>query len=236
MPIRNPFKKSVTAAELHEQNLRDVSDKGFKTADVNGIKAIEIKEPTEYQLSEINDNGIYIPPSPPPKERSFFSRSSTSTSYSTTHRGTPSENNEPFNISRESFDSYRRSFDISARSPIPSFDERPRQSLDSRRVLHSQASRPSFQGRHIDRPHEPVEEGFEEVGLNDETKPKKRGLFSRFGDSSGDSPITADARPASGHHNFLQFPGRKRGQSGQGAELSSIGRSNAQNTVEVGGQ
>lgn len=51
MPIRNPFKKSVTAAELHEQNLRDASDKGFKTADVNGIKAIEIKEPTEYQLS-----------------------------------------------------------------------------------------------------------------------------------------------------------------------------------------
>jgi hypothetical protein len=80
-----------------------------------------------------------------------------------------------------------------------------------------------------------VEEGFEEVGLNDETKPKKRGLFSRFGDS-GDSPVAADVRPASGHHNFLQFTGRKRGQSGQGAELSSIGRPNVQNAVEVGGQ
>lgn len=51
MPIRNPFKKSITAAELHEQNLRDAADKGFKTADVNGVKAIEIKEPPEYQLS-----------------------------------------------------------------------------------------------------------------------------------------------------------------------------------------
>lgn len=52
MPIRNPFKKSVTAAELHEQNLRDAADKGFKTVEVNGIKAIEIIEPTaEYQLS-----------------------------------------------------------------------------------------------------------------------------------------------------------------------------------------
>jgi hypothetical protein len=51
MPIRNPFKKTSTAAELHEQNVRDVADKGFKTAEVNGIKAIEINEPTEYQLS-----------------------------------------------------------------------------------------------------------------------------------------------------------------------------------------
>lgn len=81
-----------------------------------------------------------------------------------------------------------------------------------------------------------MEEGFEDVGLNDETKPKKRGLFSRFGDLSGDAPVNADARPASGHHNFLQFPGRKRGQSGQGAELSAIGRSNGSGAVEVGGQ
>jgi hypothetical protein len=51
MPIRNPFKKSPTAAELHEQNFRDAADRGFKTADVNGIKAIEIKQPIEYQLS-----------------------------------------------------------------------------------------------------------------------------------------------------------------------------------------
>jgi hypothetical protein len=80
-----------------------------------------------------------------------------------------------------------------------------------------------------------VEEGFEEVGLNDETKPKKRGLFSRFGDSS-DSPVTTEAKPVSGHHNFLQFTGRKRGQSGQGAELGSIGRPNMQSAVEVGGQ
>jgi len=236
MPIRNPFKKSVTAFEIHEQNSRDAAEKGFQQANVNGIKSLEINEATEYQLSEINDSGIYIPPSPPPKDRSFFSRSSTSTSYST-QRGTPTDTNEPFNISRESFDSYRRSFDISARSPIPSFDTPARQSLDSRRILHSQSSRPSFQGRHIDRPHASVEEGFEEVGLNDEAKPiKKRGLFSRFGDSDPNAPVAPDAKPAPSHHSFLQFTGRKRGQSGQGAELRSIAIPNGQNAVEVGGE
>jgi len=51
MPIRNPFKKSVTAFEIHEQNSRDTAEKGFQQANVNGIKPLEIKEPTEYQLS-----------------------------------------------------------------------------------------------------------------------------------------------------------------------------------------
>lgn len=50
MPIRNPFKKLITAEQLHEQNLRDNAANGFKTVDVSG-KGIEIKEPTEYQLS-----------------------------------------------------------------------------------------------------------------------------------------------------------------------------------------
>lgn len=86
MPIRNPFKKSITAEQLHEQNLRDNAANGFKTVDVSG-KGMEIKEPTEYQLSgkrglctdgasatsfcaywncadhvtEINDSGVYVP-------------------------------------------------------------------------------------------------------------------------------------------------------------------------------
>lgn len=61
-----------------------------------------------------------------------------------------------------------------------------------------------------------AEEKFEDVGLNDETKPKKKGLFSRFGDSS-DSPQTGKSIPFG-----LHIPGRKRGQSGAGSELRSM--------------
>ena len=73
------------------------------------------------------------------------------------------------------------------------------------------------------------EEGFEDVGLNDDGKqpPKKRSIFSRFGDNS-EAQSTGDApRPTSSHRGF-HLPGRKRGQSlGQGAELGNIDRPNA---------
>ena len=68
------------------------------------------------------------------------------------------------------------------------------------------------------------EEGFEDVGLNDETKQpsKKRGIFARFGDNT-DGQVGGDSgRPSSSHGRF-HLPGRKRGQSGQGAELGNIG-------------
>jgi len=68
-----------------------------------------------------------------------------------------------------------------------------------------------------------AEEGFEEVGLNDEVKPKKRSLFG-FGHNSNDEPNDAN-RPSSSHHNISSFiPGRKRGDSGRGAELRSMPR------------
>lgn len=62
-----------------------------------------------------------------------------------------------------------------------------------------------------------AEEKFEDVGLNDETKPKRKGLFSRFGDSS-DSPQSGTKSIPFGLH----IPGRKRGQSGAGSELRSM--------------
>jgi hypothetical protein len=66
---------------------------------------------------------------------------------------------------------------------------------------------------HVDKDDEPV--SFEDVKLNEEThKPptgKKRGLFARFGIDSDES--------SKNQHNFL---GRKRAQSGQGAELGSL--------------
>ena len=112
--------------------------------------------------------------------------------------------------------------DISARSPVFQPDaSSARQSLDSRapRLPRSAINR----SQTFERPKATDEEGFEDVGLNDETKPKKRGLFSRFGESS-DQPTSDDgSRPSSSHRTF-HLPGRKRGQSGVGAELGNIDR------------
>lgn len=57
--------------------------------------------------------------------------------------------------------------------------------------------------------------------MNDEVKPKKKGFFSRFGDSTESANPEEASRPGSSHRGF-HLPGRKRGQSGQGAELGSI--------------
>lgn len=58
--------------------------------------------------------------------------------------------------------------------------------------------------------------------MNDDPKPKKRGWMSRLTDST-EGPLP-DGRPTSSHHSF-HIPGRKRGQSGQGAELGAMNRS-----------
>ncbi len=83
--------------------------------------------------------------------------------------------------------------------------------------------RPAIKPNQFERPAPTDEEGFEDVGLNDEKKepPKKKSIFSRFGDNT-ETPATGDApRPNSSHRGF-HLPGRKRGQSGQGAELGNI--------------
>ena len=137
--------------------------------------------------------------------------------------------------------------DISARSPIPEcVDNFPRQSLDARRSMDAKRSldvrrsrAPPRSSLHQERPRnsteDPTEEGFEDVGLNDEPKPKpakKKGLFARFGDDSN-SEVNQDERPSSGHHHF-GFTGRKRAQSGgQGSELKSMPRGNTPKATEV---
>ncbi|KAL9580800.1 MAG: hypothetical protein Q9212_004279 [Teloschistes hypoglaucus] len=76
----------------------------------------------------------------------------------------------------------------------------------------------------LPRPQPTDEEAFEDVGLNDEAKQqpvKKRGIFARFGDNSETTPSQDGSRPGSSHRGF-HLPGRKRGQSGQGAELGNI--------------
>lgn len=174
----------------------------------------------------------------PPDHGSFWQKTPTSTTCSS--RRSLLSDTEPFSISRESFESYRRSFvcldqvqrafannlqDISARSPVYQPDPR-RTSLDSARYPRSPRSAIHGIGS-FERPPPTDEEGFEDVGLHDEVKPKKRGLFSRFGDST--EPTGEDQRPGSSHRGF-HLPGMKRGHSGQGAELGSFPKPNGIST------
>ena len=115
MPLmRNPFRKSADD-QLTDENARlgangYTADASAKKAELFGSrsKPIEVKQPTEYKLSEINDSGVYMPPSPTERS-SFWDSHRPSWSRNGSHRSVFNEN-EPFNISRESFDSYRRSF------------------------------------------------------------------------------------------------------------------------------
>ncbi|KAJ5246835.1 hypothetical protein N7468_001818 [Penicillium chermesinum] len=195
---------------------------GFDEADLSpssqsspvAIRRSEDQQPPEYKMSVVNDSGVYLPPSPPEKQ-SFWSRQ-TGSKRTTNHRDLV-DNNEPFSISRESFDSYRRSFDISARSPVTHSDAAPsRTSLDSR---FSRITSPATQSTSFEKPEPMEEEVFEDVGLTDENKPKKKGFLSRFGDSSDASSPNSKTSTPFGFH----IPGtRKRGQSGVGSELNPI--------------
>lgn len=109
-------------------------------------------------------------------------------------------------------------------------DAPTRQSLDSARF--PRLPRSAWDRKQVP-DHPPVEEsGFEDVGLHDETNKhnkeahpqhRKRGLFSRLGDSNNERQTPSPSgQTESGFSRFL--PGRKRGQSGQGAELGSIER------------
>lgn len=114
--------------------------------------------------------------------------------------------------------------DISARSPVLPQSTAPRQSLDSRL---NNPTRSSI--KDTERPQPTSEEIFEDVGLEEESKqqpPKKRGIFARFGDNTESTASGDGPRPSSSHRGF-HLPGRKRGQSGQGAELGNISRPQA---------
>ncbi|KAK5123103.1 hypothetical protein LTR85_003301 [Meristemomyces frigidus] len=244
MPIiRNPFRRQ-------DENIRPTAALNGVEPKINGtppVKAIDIKEkePAEYKLSEINDSGVYLPPSPPERKSFWATSSSRSTTSSSNHRSLLNDN-EQFNISRESFDSYRRSFDISARSPMvggayDSAGRPPRASLDSRAYTDSaRPPRASLDSRTFQAPpprssnsftrpsqvpaqtkEERETDNFEDVDIADKPapQPKKRGLFSRITMDSGDHserPTSSDGN-RSWHHL-----GRKRGQSGTGSELGSI--------------
>jgi len=175
-------------------------------------------------MSVVNDSGVYLPPSPTEK-KAFWPKRSNTSGTSTSTQTSESFDNEPFTISRESFDSYRRSFDVSARSPVIAY-ENGRQSLDSARM--PRLPRSALNERRFERQPPTAEEGFEDVGLNDEKEKqiKKKSFFSRLGEGGDEGK--QGATPSRFH-----IPGRKRGQSGVGEELGSIQRPGTAGSKEV---
>ncbi|KAI1387086.1 uncharacterized protein F4822DRAFT_412048 [Hypoxylon trugodes] len=240
MPIRNPFARRLGVlggAEVKDENVRpgapnlESAQAGFEKVDTIGSKAssslsirsTRSRDTGDYKMSVVNDSGVYLPPSPT-EDKTLWPRRSAASRTSMDTRSSIGDI-EHFSISRESFDSYRRSFDISARSPIMVHDQ-PRQSLDSARFPRS--PRMSVRNRPWDPP--TAEEGFEDVGLNDDQKqgqqPKKRGFFAKFSESQ-----ESGAHPQGmGMSRFI--PGRKRAQSGQGSELGSIERPKSRQSIE----
>ena len=82
--------------------------------------------------------------------------------------------------------------------------------------------------RRFERQPPTTEEVFEDVGLNDEqNKPKKKGFFSKFGEQQEGS-VTSPINTSRFH-----LTGRKRGQSGQGAELGALPRPGTAGSAEV---
>ncbi|KAJ4394164.1 hypothetical protein N0V93_003381 [Gnomoniopsis smithogilvyi] len=251
MPIRNPFTRrqaddgalrpplNIQPGQKTPPGFERIDTVGSKASSSISISSRQSQDKGEYKMSVVNDSGVYLPPSPTAEDkaswpRRYLSRNSTDT------RSELGEI-EPFGISRESFDSYRRSFDICAKSPVVNQDSFPtRRSMDSTRFPRMPRQR-LFEREPPSAVAEGEAEGFEEVGLNEEEEkpyaqqlqaqqaqpqPKKRGFFSKFSDHNQDngglSPI---ASPSPTTSRFSILPNRKRGQSIQGAELSPVDRS-----------
>jgi hypothetical protein len=130
MPIRNPFARRPGLAA--DENIRPQADipttPGFERVDTVGSKASSVlsirssksQDNGEYKMSVVNDSGVYLPPSPT-EEKGQWPRKYLGSRTSTDTRSSIGDI-EPFSISRESFDSYRRSFVRSSlfqSQPIP---------------------------------------------------------------------------------------------------------------------
>ncbi|KAI1436594.1 hypothetical protein GGR50DRAFT_701492 [Xylaria sp. CBS 124048] len=238
MPIRNPFSKrpflsiGVDVASDPNTGLGD-SYGGFEKVDTVGsrassawtIRSTKGRDTGDYKMSVVNDSGVYLPPSPV-EEKVLWPRRPPTSRTSVDTRSSIGDI-EHFSISRESFDSYRRSFDICAKSPIIA-NEPPRQSFDSSMIARTPRS--SLRNRAFERELPTAEEDFEDVGLNDDQKqnqqqPKKKGFFAKFSESQ-ESNIHAHGE---GLSRFI--PGRKRAQSGQGAELGAVERPRSSQSI-----
>ncbi|KAJ4290151.1 hypothetical protein N0V88_006660 [Collariella sp. IMI 366227] len=160
MPIRNPFARRPGPAALQDDAQRpgssaavrsDAAHPGFERVDTVGSKASSAfsirgsrksQDTGEYKMSAVF---TYQYPSPVEKEATWPRRYLARTSSDKSNSNINANEIEHFPISRESFDSYRRSFDISARSPITIPDTAPaRQSLDSSRFAFRHHQQPRF--------------------------------------------------------------------------------------------
>ncbi|KAI0548581.1 hypothetical protein F4679DRAFT_550101 [Xylaria curta] len=238
MPIRNPFAKRpflTTGAEVaNDENAPPRPQKdsysGFERVDTVGsrtssawsIHSTKSRDTGDYKMSVVNDSGVYLPPSPT-DEKGLWPRRLPNSRTSMDTRSSIGDI-EHFSISRESFDSYRRSFDICAKSPVLVHDM-PRQSLDSAGMRNP---RSSVRNRSFERELPTAEEGFEDVGLNDDQKQsqqhsKRKSFFSKFSEPQ---------EPSTHGEGLARFiPGRKRAQSGQGAELGPVERPKSSQSV-----
>ncbi|KAH6627983.1 hypothetical protein F5144DRAFT_631217 [Chaetomium tenue] len=251
MPIRNPFARRPGPATAHDESSRpgsaagptttDAAHPGFERVDTVGSKAssafsIRSSRPSqdtgEYKMSVVDDSGVYLPPSPIEREeaswpRRYLARTSTDNKSGSLPVGTGNSEIEHFSISRESFDSYRRSFDISAKSPvvITATAADGRQSLDSSlrppfspRHYHPRSSLSADHYHHRWEPPTPEESetgaGFEDVGLGEgegegdvsrsglghvhAQQVKKRGFFAKFGSDNAGPGVVEESGNGSG--------------------------------------
>lgn len=85
-------------------------------------------------------------------------------------------------------------------------------------------------GNTFDKPATVRDEDFEDVKLIDDVakpQPKKKSFLSRFGETNNEPNVNGEKS----HHFHL--PGRKRGQSGSGAELGEVKRPTSKGNAEV---
>ncbi|RYP08171.1 hypothetical protein DL764_002078 [Monosporascus ibericus] len=238
MPIiRIPFtNRRLNASEAQDENERpgmpasNDSHSGFERVEIMGSKA---SSALSIRSSKSRDNGDYKMS----EEKGLWPRQSVSASRSSIDTRSSLGDIEHFIISRESFDSYRRSFDISAKAPVQ-VHEVTRRSLDSTR-FPARVPRSSVRDRSFDREPPTPEEGFEEVGLNDEQQkqqaqqqqePKKKSFFARFSDPQ-ESHNSQTHSQGMGMSRFI--PGRKRAQSGQGSELTPMEKPKSSQSIEA---
>lgn len=112
--IKNPFKSKVlqpaNSDTNEEQTLNSKATESVAIASPqSSVKNLRPPEP-DYKLSSVSPEGTFMPPSPPEKT-SFLSRFRHPGSL-TNDKALASDEQGGFVIPRESFDTYRRSFDI----------------------------------------------------------------------------------------------------------------------------
>lgn len=176
--IKNPFRRTGHDVERSQHNGDDISPGTAPNG--GGLSLIPDADNAAYKLSVVSDSGEYLPPSPPGEEKSTLWGSRRRKKNITR----PVQTAEQFPISRESFEGYRRSFDIGATSPVLAPPTTPttlplpglpmhRQSDDGVSRVPSQPSRPSA----VEEP-----EAFEDVAIDDDAdaKHRKKGFFGRL--------------------------------------------------------